>query len=464
VARPLREQLVLATLALLVPITAVVLYARGAAHREQLSQLDREVGAVARTVVAHIELTHPDPAALSMFLARIPPPAHFVVRDESGRVIAEQPPGAARPDQEPREARLSAASPAWQVTAWMPQRLAYDRAVAQVSYIVTVSALATLGVFTLGMVFVGRLIRAFRRLEGDADRIGEGDLSPLPVAHMPTRELQHVQRALCDMVDKLRDAREAIARQVEEERRMRREVETLQQQVIRQERLAAIGLLLSGIAHELNNPLQAISGFAELLQRDSDVRQDVRADLALIQKESARASGIIRNLSRFSRQQTWRPTTVYLTDVVASVVELRQRRLQEHGITLEVDEQSSLPVTAVMTELQQVLLNFVVNAEQAIAADRPVVRRIVIRTRDTATGVRLEVDDSGPGVKFEDESKLFQPFFTTKPVGEGTGLGLSVSYGIIQTFHGTIGYTRSPLGGARFFFELPSPELESRRA
>ena len=111
---------------------------------------------------------------------------------------------------------------------------------------------------------------------------------------------------------------------------MREELESLQRQVIRQERLAAIGVLVSGVAHELNNPLQAILGFAELLQlRDGPAAGDVARELALIQKESARASAIIRNLSRFSRQQTTEPSPVRLRDVVASVVELRQRKLEE---------------------------------------------------------------------------------------------------------------------------------------
>jgi len=146
---------------------------------------------------------------------------------------------------------------------------------------------------------------------------------------------------------------------------------------------------------------------------------------------------------------------VYLRDVVASVVELRQRRFQEQGIALDVDEQSSQPTVAVMTELQQVLLNFVINAEQALGSASSIDRRITIRTADTDQGVALEVEDSGPGVRREDESKLFQPFFTTKPIGEGTGLGLSVSYGIVRSYGGTIGYRPGAHGGAVFHFELP---------
>jgi C4-dicarboxylate-specific signal transduction histidine kinase len=111
--------------------------------------------------------------------------------------------------------------------------------------------------------------------------------------------------------------------------------------------------------------------------------------------------------------------------------------------------------TAVFTELQQVALNFVINAEQAIVENPEQQRRIVIRTRDVGQQVRLEVEDSGPGVPVEDEPKLFQPFFTTKPVGQGTGLGLSVSYGIIRSYGGKISYRRGSGGGAVFWFELP---------
>ena len=131
------------------------------------------------------------------------------------------------------------------------------------------------------------------------------------------------------MITNLKSARESIAAQVADERRVREEVQSLQQQVIRQERLAAIGVLVSGVAHELNNPLQAILGFSELLQMQKDLpRAGARATSRLIQKESTRASAIIRNLSRFGRQ-TSEPSPVQLRDVVASVLELRQRKIEE---------------------------------------------------------------------------------------------------------------------------------------
>jgi C4-dicarboxylate-specific signal transduction histidine kinase len=265
------------------------------------------------------------------------------------------------------------------------------------------------------------------------------------------------------MVRKLREAREALSAQVADERRVREELELLQRQVIRQERLAAIGVLVSGVAHELNNPLQAILGFAELLQMRKDLPPQMQGELELIQKESVRASAIIRNLSRFGRQQTSEPSPVRLRDVVASVVELRQRQIDESGIHFEIDDRGEQPVLAVFTELQQVLLNFLINAEQAVVhGQRP--PRIVIRTMDADDRARLEVEDSGPGVPRDHEPKLFQPFFTTKSVGEGTGLGLSISYGIIQSHAGTIGYRPAPAGGAIFFFELPVARVAAASA
>src|SRR5690606_1911822 len=137
----------------------------------------------------------------------------------------------------------------------------------------------------------------------------------------------------------------------------REELESLQGQVIQQERLAAVGQLVSGVAHEINNPLQAILGFSELLQMQSDVPEPVKADLRLIQKESARACGIIRNLALFARQTPGEAARVRLIDVITSVTELRQRRLESEDIELRIDDRSRQRVMAVKAELQQVVLN-----------------------------------------------------------------------------------------------------------
>jgi C4-dicarboxylate-specific signal transduction histidine kinase len=305
-------------------------------------------------------------------------------------------------------------------------------------------------------VFSRRLTTSVGHLQAAAQRIGSGDFSPIEQRPMPTDEFAGLQAAFAQMVQRFNETRAALDAQMAEERRMRQEVESLQHQVIRQERLAAVGQLVSGVAHEINNPLQAILGFAELLQMQHNVPESVKTDLVLIQKESARACAIIRNLAMFARQQTGDAEAVAFVDVIKSVAELRQRRLESENIELRIDDNSKRHVRAVLAELQQVVLNFVVNAEQAILLSKRQPGRITVRTRDEGDRVILEVEDTGPGVSPEDEAKLFQPFFTTKPPGQGTGLGLSVSYGIIDSLGGRIGYRSAPTGGAIFYFDLPA--------
>jgi len=317
-----------------------------------------------------------------------------------------------------------------------------------------ISIVTTVMIVVLTLMFGRRWLQAFDHLDETAKRVSRGDLTALQAKPMPTAEMHRLQETVSSMITNLQKARAAIAAQVDDERRMREELQSLQQQVIRQERLAAIGVLVSGVAHELNNPLQAILGFAELLQMQKDMPEQARADLTLIQKESARASAIIRNLSRFGRQMS-EPSPVRLRDVVASVLELRQRKLEELNIQVDVDDKSQGVVMAIFTELQQVVLNFAINAEQAIVLGRSHARGVMIRTGDRDGWAWIEVEDTGPGVPAEHEAKLFQPFYTTKPVGEGTGLGLSVSYDIIRSHNGRIGYRRGATGGAVFFFELP---------
>ena len=344
----------------------------------------------------------------------------------------------------------------WVVGVGIPMAVATDRAMALWLRTLPVLAFTLGGWLVIAFVFSRRLTRSVAHLESAAQRIAAGDFTPIAARPMPTREFAELQNAFDQMLLRFNETRAALDTQMAEERRMRQEVESLQRQVIRQDRLAAVGQLVSGVAHEINNPLQAILGFAELLQMQRDVPDTVKNDLVLIQKESARACAIIRNLAMFARQQTGDAEPVKLGDVIRSVAELRQRRLESEGIELLIEDRSSNQVAAVMAELQQVVLNFVVNAEQAIVMSGRQPGRITVRTYDRDDRVILEVEDTGPGVPPDHEARLFQPFFTTKPVGQGTGLGLSVSYGIIDSLGGRIGYRNAPSGGAVFFFELPA--------
>jgi signal transduction histidine kinase len=349
----------------------------------------------------------------------------------------------------------------WVVSVGMPMELARNRAAALWTRSFAILAFGLAGWLIVAFGLSRRLANSLTHLETAAQRIGSGDFTPIERRSMPTREFAELQDAFDLMLQRFNDTRTALDGQMAEERRMREELQSLQRQVIRQERLAAVGQLVSGVAHEINNPLQAILGFAELLQMEADVSESVKDDLRLIQKESARACNIIRNLAMFARQQPGEAAPVRLTDVIGSVAELRQRRLETEQIELRVDDRSTLYVSAVLTELQQVLLNFVVNAEQAILASGRLPGRITIRSRDLDQRVLLEVEDTGPGIPPDNEAKLFQPFFTTKPVGQGTGLGLSISYGIVDSLGGRIGYRSAPAGGAVFYFELPASSAEA---
>jgi C4-dicarboxylate-specific signal transduction histidine kinase len=349
----------------------------------------------------------------------------------------------------------------WLVSVGMPMSLALNRAASLWARSFAILAFGLAGWLIVAFGLSRRLANSLTHLETAAQRIGSGDFTPVERRPMPTREFAELQDAFDLMLRRFNDTRSALDGQMGEERRMREELQSLQRQVIRQERLAAVGQLVSGVAHEINNPLQAILGFAELLQMQADVSDSVKTDLRLIQKESARACNIIRNLAMFARQQPGEAAPVRLTDVITSVAELRQRRLESEQIELRVEDRSTLYVSAVLTELQQVLLNFVVNAEQAILASGRFPGRITIRSGDLDGRVTLEVEDTGPGIAADNEAKLFQPFFTTKPVGQGTGLGLSISYGIIDSLGGRIGYRSAPAGGAIFYFDLPAASVEA---
>jgi signal transduction histidine kinase len=344
----------------------------------------------------------------------------------------------------------------WIVAVGLPVKVAFARAQSLWTRSFAILAVGLLGWLAVALVMSRRLADAVSHLDNQAQRIAAGDFTPMPPRHMQSREFTDLQNAFDAMLRRFNETRAVLDRRAAEERRVRQELESLQGQVIRQERLAAVGQLVSGVAHEINNPLQAILGFAELLQMQANVPEDVKTDLRLIQKESTRACGIIRNLAMFARQQPGTAAPVPLADVISSVAELRQRRLESEDIELRIEDSSKQHVLAVLTELQQVVLNFVVNAEQSVVTSGRLPGRITIRTYDRGDDVILEVEDTGPGVPPADEAKLFQPFFTTKPVGQGTGLGLSVSYGIIDSLGGHIGYRRAPAGGAIFYFELPA--------
>ena len=350
----------------------------------------------------------------------------------------------------------------WLLSVGIPTSLAATRVAPLYRRNLAIVLVTIAAILLLSLLLSTSMSRGVDGLRRAVQRIADGDLSAPPRSPLPNRELAQLQESFITMAANLRAAQLALDRQVEQERKMRETLQSLQRQVVRQERLAAVGVLVSGVAHELNNPLQAILGTLELLERDRGIAPSVLEEIAFVKTQSGRAREIIRNLSRFSSQQSGPPTLVDLREVIDEVVQLRGRDLDSGGIALTVEVQTDRKVYANFTEVEQVTLNFVINAQQSIDGAEHSRGRILIRVHDAGKRVRLEVQDDGPGVRPDDEPKLFQPFFTTKPVGKGTGLGLSVSYGIIESYGGTIGHRPNEWGGATFFFELPVTEPDAR--
>jgi two-component system NtrC family sensor kinase len=230
----------------------------------------------------------------------------------------------------------------------------------------------------------------------------------------------------------------------------------LQQQLVQSEKMAAIGQLVSGVAHELNNPLASISAFAQLMISDGNLSPDDRHAADVISNEAKRAARIVHNLLTFARQHKSEKTYADINRVVENTLELRGYDLSVRGIQLERVYADPAPSTmADAYQLQQVILNLLTNAEQAMAGIERPRHHLTIRTRSEPDAIRIEIEDTGPGIPTESLERIFNPFYTTKPVGHGTGLGLSISLGIISEHGGRIWAENVAGGGARFCVDLP---------
>ena len=221
----------------------------------------------------------------------------------------------------------------------------------------------------------------------------------------------------------------------------------------RAEKLAAIGELVAGVAHELNNPLTGISTFAQLLLEDN-LQGEQLESVSLIKREADRAIGVIRDLLLFARKTDARDVPVDINTIVQHTIRLRSYASRSSGIEVHTHLDPSSPqVRGDDQKLQQVLLNLLVNAEYAMQDVH--VRHLSIMTRKDHGKVQIVISDTGQGMPADVKQRIFEPFFTTKPAGVGTGLGLSVSYGIIQGHNGSITVDSTPNVGTTFTVTLP---------
>ena len=230
------------------------------------------------------------------------------------------------------------------------------------------------------------------------------------------------------------------------------ELKQTQAQLVQSTKLAAIGELAANIAHEINNPLTTVLGFASFIAERLNADDPMREELTLIQDEASRARDIVRDLLQFSRQRDFMPETASLNQVLEQVITMMRRQGAFGPITVNEQYAADMPGVEVdVARIKQVFLNIINNAVYVM----PNGGALTIRTRVTERGARVEFEDTGPGIAPEHRDRIFDPFFTTKPEVSGTGLGLSVSLGIVQSHGGTI-LVESELGkGATFTVLLP---------
>ncbi|MDP2730182.1 MAG: PAS domain S-box protein [Dehalococcoidales bacterium] len=245
----------------------------------------------------------------------------------------------------------------------------------------------------------------------------------------------------------------ATLRDITERKHAEEEKLELERKAHNASRLVVVGEMAAGIAHEINNPLTPILGFTELLMR-RELPEDIKTDLKIIYDSTRRTADVTRRLLTFARQSKPMRTLCSINEVVESALQLRAYHLKTNNIKVITELDPGLPSTvADAGQLQQALLNLIMNAEYEMTQSHGG-GNLLIKTEKTGNIIRVSVKDDGPGISRENMERLFTPFFTTKKVGEGTGLGLSVCHGIIAEHDGRI-YAESEVGrGATFIVEI----------
>ncbi len=310
-------------------------------------------------------------------------------------------------------------------------------------------------ILLLTYVLLTRLIvRPLAALTRASERIAAGKEAVVPVEG--TAELARLAVSFNEMQKQLSHEKEALRARLEELEATTRELTATQQSLVRSEKLASVGRLAAGIAHEIGNPLSAISGLVELVETGDLEPEEQREFLGRVRKETERINRIIRDLLDFARSE---PTahevdaTCDLAEVVEDAVRLVGPQADLRQVTLERRFEEEVPrVRGSAARLAQVVLNLLLNAADAIGGEGTI--RLEV-TRDGEM-VTLVVHDTGPGIPEEVLADIFEPFVTTKPPGQGTGLGLAVCQTLVEQLGGTLDAENAPEGGARFSVRLPA--------
>lgn len=314
--------------------------------------------------------------------------------------------------------------------------------------------LATLSLAVAGYFALTRwIVRPILTLEHSAVRVATGGRR-LIIPKQAPREIASLAARLSQMTEQLRDEEEQLRRKISEVQFTSEELRRTQQSLMRSERLATVGRLSAGLAHEIGNPISSLMGFIDLLLEGDLAPEEERDFLMRMRKETSRIDRVLSDLLAYARpagsQQKNQPGSV--GEAVRTVRQLVSPQKSFHELTLTLVHQAKADSVALDLErLIQVTLNLVINA--ADACERRGQVRIV--TRDEDAEVELLVEDDGPGVRKDQRERIFEPFVTTKDVGRGTGLGLSVTRGLVESAGGSIEVEDSELGGACFRVRLP---------
>jgi PAS domain S-box-containing protein len=237
--------------------------------------------------------------------------------------------------------------------------------------------------------------------------------------------------------------------------RIKMETELLNARILA-EKMSSLGLLVSGVAHELNNPLTSILGCAEHLMEDQPNEREASDAVKIIAEDARRASRIVKDLLTVAYPQKSEESVISLNDIIEYTVNMRKEQLAKKGIRIIRNLHKEIyPIKGNSAQVQQVVSNFLQNAVDAIE-ESGIGDQIIFRTHNRDEWVAMEIEDNGPGIPEENRSKLFDPFFTTKQPGKGTGLGLSINYSIINRHGGSIALTQHEKSGARFSVKFPS--------
>ncbi len=298
-------------------------------------------------------------------------------------------------------------------------------------------------------LFINRVTEPLRELRHGAKAVGSGDLD----RRVPVRsrdECGQLALVFNEMTEKIQQSRSQLEKTVDT-------LKTTQEQLVQSEKLSAIGKFVAGVAHELNNPLSAVVGFSELLIQ-SELNDTDRKYSDTILKSALHCKRIVQSLLSFARREQSERKLAAMNKLIETALEIVGYALRTGNIEVVTRLEPNLPLVLVdSSQIQQVLLNMINNAQEAIeAGGQP--GRIQITTESRAPNIRITIQDNGPGIPREHMRRLFDPFFTTKEVGKGTGLGLSLCYGYVKDHGGTITPLSQVGKGATFIIELPVAE------